>query len=334
MHRSLLVSTWLLLGAAGLAAAADGPNLIKNHSLEGELGANRFPEGWERYQAPKDSYRFEVVEGGHTGAKSLKVQGAGEYAVVAVGRVPVEANKQVAFRGWARVEGKPEASCIVKLDYLAENGEYLSSSAYDLSLHPGSKEWQAISAVSRLAEVPNAKFVSAALGVNGDCTAWFDDLELVVREASAPNLLRNGSMEEVAAGKPFGWQTYTSEGGKATLTWTDREPKDGWYALAAKGNAEWAVFGHPSLPVHAGKIYILTGSARTKGGSAMIKFDYFRDGEYLGSTSSDPVTEDTWTTLKVISDLAAYPQANRISAAGVGLGEFDARYDGLLLVAK
>jgi len=334
MNRPLLFSAWLVLGAVGLVVAADSPNLVKNPSLEGELGANRFPEGWERYQMPKDAYQFQVVEGGHTGARSLKVQGAGEYAVVAVARAPIEASKQVAFRGWVRVEGRPEASCIVKLDYLAENGDYISSSAYDLSLHPGSKEWQAISAVSRTADLPNAKFISAALGVNGDCTAWFDDLEMVVRDAPEPNLLRNGSMEEVAAGKPFGWQTYTSEGGKATVTWTDRDPKEGWYALAAKGNAEWAVFAHPSLTIQAGKTYLLTGSARTRGGSVMIKFDYFKDDQYLGSTNSDPVTEDQWTTLKVTSDLGAYPQANRISAAGVGLGEFDARYDGLALVAK
>jgi hypothetical protein len=223
----------------------------------------------------------------------------------------------------------------VKLDYLAENGDYLSSTSYDLSVKPGVKEWQPIAVVARPSEVPNAKFIGAAAGVNGDCTAWFDDLEMVVRDAPAvKNLLRNGSMEDVSGDRPFGWQTFTSDGGKATLTWTDREPKDGWYALSATGKAEWAVFGHPSLPVQAGKTYVLTGFARTKSGTAMIKFDYFKDGEYLGSTNSDPVTEDAWTSLKVISDLAAYPQANSLSAACVGLGDFEARYDGLTLVAK
>ena len=334
MARTLLASLLLLLAATGLALAADSPNLIKNSSLEDKLEAGQFPEGWERYQMPKDAYRFEVVDGGHTGAKSLRIQGAGEYAVVALARTPIEPGKQVAVRGWVKVEGKAEASCIVKLDYLAENGDYISSSEYDLSIHPGAKGWQPIAVVGRPSEVPNAKFIGAAAAVNGECTAWFDDLEMVVRDAPAKNLLRNGGLEDVSGEKPFSWQTFTAEGGKATLSLSDRDPKEGWYSLAATGNAEWAVFGHPSIPIQAGKTYILTGFARAKKGSAFIKFDYFKDGEYLGSSNADAVTEDNWTTQKVISDLASYPTANRLSAACVGLGDFETRYDGLTLVAK
>jgi hypothetical protein len=321
-----------LLGIA--AVAADNANIVKNASLEDPIGENGLPDGWFAFQQPANSYKFSVVEGGKTG-KALQIEGAGEYGGVGIAKVPIEAGKQYAARGWVKLDATGDTICIVKLDYFGANGEYLTSSYFDGNVRAGTKDWQRISVISRKADALNATSVGIAVAMNGKGKALFDDLELISRPAPpTPNLMRNGSFEDVAGPAPYGCSIFTSDGGKVTLQWSEREPKDGWYSLRMVGNAEWAVATEGRVAVEAGKTYVLTGVARARKGLAHLKIDYFKDDEWIGQSVTDNTTEDAWKEMSVTSDLAAHPGATHIGGAVAGLGDMDVQFDSLRLVSK
>lgn len=331
-----LVLVSLLASAAVALAAADSANLIGNASLEEAVAAAGVPEGWVPFQKPENGYHFKVVEGGRTGAKSMQIEGAGDYAGLGMKRIPYEPGKQYAARGWVRIEGEPGAFAVVKLDYFNEAVEYLRSSYFEGHLRPGVKDWQVVAVISRPADAKDAKWVGATIAISGKGRAWFDDLEFVSRDATPPpaNLLRNGSMEDVIAGQPFGYSLYTSEGNKATIGWSDQDPKDGWYSLHLKGKGEWAVAMEERVPLEKGKTYLVTGFARARGGTAQIKFDYYKGSEWIGLTVSGDVTEDKWQKLVVSSEAERFPEATHIAAGVVGLGDADARFDELVFRTK
>lgn len=323
LYRCLL--SVIALGTVVVAAQA--PNLVKNPSLEEPVAEGGLPEYWFFFAKPENSYKASVVDGGRTGKKALLLQGEGEYSGVAVSNVPMEAGKQYAARGWVKVEGDSGSMAAVKFDYFDADNQFLAASAYELHLKPGTPGWQPIALLSRKSEAPTAARIGLTVAVGGKTKAWFDDLEMVARESAeaTPNLLRYGSVEDVAGSQPFNYTLVANEGSRYELRASDADPKDGWHSLQIKGAGEWAVATEGKHRVEKGKKYVLSGHARAKSGAAQIKFDYFKDDEYLGQTVSDNVTDDAWTALKVVSELEQFPQATHFSAAAVGIGDADAR---------
>jgi hypothetical protein len=328
--------TLALAGAVAVAAlAADSENLVRNPSLEEAVGENGLPEGWFPFSKPEGAYQFKVVPGGRTGAKALLLEGAGEFAGVGAGRVPFAADKQYAARGWVKVEGE-DALCTVKLDYFAENGDYLASTHYEGHLRAGGSGWRPIAVVARRSDAPTAAQVGIAVAIVGKGKAWFDDLEFVSRPAPPEgNLLRNGSMEDVAGEQVFGYRSFFAEGGKGTLTAGAADPKDGWYVLTAKGDSQWCVSAEARIAIDRTKTYTYRGWARARAGTAQIKFDYFKGEEWIGQSVSDDHTENAWKRLAVVSELGMFPEATHLTAAVVTAGgAYDADFDALTLVAK
>lgn len=332
--RSLITLLALLpvLAATGVRSA-ESKNLVRNGSLEEPVAEGALPDGWTAFQQPAAGYTMRVVGQARTGKHGLSISGEGDWGGVAVHRVPIAEGRQYAVRGWVKLEGDEAARGIVKLDYFNEAGEWIVSSPHDVQVQPG-PGWQLVSMVSHRSHAPGAKSVGLAVAVTGKARGLFDDLEMVEREAAPDPLLRNGDMEVIAGAAPFGYTVYTAEGGKATVSWTDRAPRTGWYALRLKGNAEWAVALDERLPVQKGKTYILKGFARAASGTAVIKFDYFKDGEYLGQSASDGMTGNEWTELKAISELDQYPTATHLAAVVVGSGDMDCDFDALTLTVK
>ena len=141
-------------------------------------------------------------------------------------------------------------------------------------------------------------------------------------------------MENVVAEKVVQYYVGNSDGGKVVGRWSADNPKDGWYCLNLKGNAEWAVAGHERVKFDKSKKYVFTGWARAKSGTAQIKIDYFEGDKYLGMTYSDDITTNNWQQRTVIGQPTEFPNATHISATGVGLGEMDVYFDGFVLTAK
>lgn len=150
------------------------------------------------------------------------------------------------------------------------------------------------------------------------------------------NLIQNGGFEKTKNNQPEVWKPAgTSDGGKGTMAVSETKPKTGKYCLKIKGNAEWCCFVSNQVKVEKGKTYILTGLVRTAKGSGYIKFDYFKDGEFLGMTMNETCTSDSWTELTVTSDLEMHPTATHITATLVGTeGEFEVDFDDVSLVVR
>jgi hypothetical protein len=150
------------------------------------------------------------------------------------------------------------------------------------------------------------------------------------------NLIENGGFEKVKDGKPEVWtQAGTSEGGKLEIAASDAKPKTGKNCLRIKGNAEWACCISNKIKTEKGKVYLLKGNVRTQKGTGYVKFDYFKDDEYLGMTMNEQHGVDRWMEMSLTSELENYPGATHISATLVGgEGEFEVDFDDVSIVLK
>lgn len=325
----------LLASLIHTAIRAQSPaNLVTNPGLEMPVGEGALPEGWKKFAKPGDSYKAEVVAGGRTGEKALQISGAGEYSVVVMNQLPLKANTQFAVRGWARVSGETDAIATIKFDYWKADGTYVDSDTVGVirTTEPG---WQLISATSRPVPPAGATTIGAAVAMNGNGRALFDDLEMITRPApTAGNLMDNGSMERIAGRHPFGYFVSKADGGQVTATYTSDDVKDGWYALRLQTNAEWAIAAHPRIRLEPGKLYSLSGYVRVKKGTAQIKLDYFKGDDYLGQTISNDANADEWQLRRVTAETEKFPGATHVAATAVGFGETEALFDELVLSIK
>ncbi|MDP6507380.1 MAG: hypothetical protein QF886_27380, partial [Planctomycetota bacterium] len=92
-------------------------NLIVNPSLEDDLAGRRLPAGWSPYVDTDKNYRYEVVEGGHTGKRSLMISGQGTRIHVFANGVRIDRTKRYVLRGWVRFEGDCDGWSMIKFNY-------------------------------------------------------------------------------------------------------------------------------------------------------------------------------------------------------------------------
>jgi hypothetical protein len=307
-------------------------NLITNPSFEDALGEKGLPKGWGFYPNEGSMYKAVVVDGGRKDKKALQVEGQGKYAVVVADRIEIMNAAAFLVRGWVKVEGEAEgqiaASAMIKFDYMDAEGKYLTSTN-GVSVKPGGK-WQEVSVASSALHAKGAKFVAAALVLNGKGKAHFDDLEMIVYKADPNNLAGNGGFETVAGDKPIGWSVVTSEGDKAAITVSKKHKKQGFYGLGFKGEAEWAVAVASRVPFDKSKSYSLSSQVKSVAGDAGIKIDYFNGDEYLGSDYSQQPISGDWEELSVSSS-GEYENATHLSAVAIGQGKFEAYFDDMVL---
>jgi hypothetical protein len=150
------------------------------------------------------------------------------------------------------------------------------------------------------------------------------------------NLVPNPGFEEVRAGKPLHWKMGgISDGGQAVLAVSRDEPKAGRWCAHFKGDAEWAAVNSARIPVRPGNRYELRAYVRAGKGHGYVKFDYFKDDQFLGMTSDDYVTSAEWTLLRFTSELENYPSATHLIATLVGGdGEFEVWFDDVSITKK
>jgi hypothetical protein len=150
---------------------------------------------------------------------------------------------------------------------------------------------------------------------------------------SKDNLVENPGFEKTKDKEPESWtMAGPSEGGKCEMSISKTEPKSGDFCLSLVGNAEWGCVVSNHIPVET---YVLTGFARSKKGAGYIKFDYFKDGEFIGMTAPDSRAESKWKEIKVESEISSYPTATHLTATLVGAdGEFEIDFDDIQIVKK
>jgi hypothetical protein len=153
-------------------------NLLDNASFDDVLAAGGLPKGWSYWSGKGDGeYRSEVAEGGHTGQKSLKLEGKGVRGVIFTNGIKIERNKRYALRGWVKVEGNQDAKAKIQFNYFHDR-KWLGLPD-SVGVGVGDGNWKLLAKTDRASEVPDASFIWISCVLEGTGTAWFDDLELV-----------------------------------------------------------------------------------------------------------------------------------------------------------
>jgi uncharacterized protein (TIGR03067 family) len=157
------------------ATGGVGQNLLTDPSFE-NTGLTQLPQGWRAWLNDGPEFRCEVVAGGHTGQRCLKISGKGTRGVVFANDIKADRSKRYALKGWAKFEGDTNARAIIKFNYF-KDGEFLG--VHDLVGATADQGWQFFEKTDSLDRYPTANHFYAMCHVEGSGTGWFDDLELV-----------------------------------------------------------------------------------------------------------------------------------------------------------
>ena len=169
----------LALLSAGLAGAwpADD-NLLKNPSFEQAKPGSTLPNGWNGpvpvYSIDRDVHR--------TGSAALKYVNpdAGRYCLASQ-KVDLRPGRKYRFSVWvktAEIAG-PESGATICLEWQDKHGKWLGG-AYPSGVK-GTADWTRVEGVTRVPEDAASFGLQCYVRKNMTGTAWFDDVELVVR---------------------------------------------------------------------------------------------------------------------------------------------------------
>ncbi len=155
---------------------AENENLISDPSLE-STPLGELPRGWSAWLNDGPDFKCQVVEGGVTGKQCLQISGKGTRGVVFCGNLPLDRSKRYALKGQVKFEGDPNARAIVKFNYF-HAGKWLGVN--DLAgVTAGQTGWQLLEKTDVAASIPEATQIVPTCHVEGNGTAWFDDLEFI-----------------------------------------------------------------------------------------------------------------------------------------------------------
>ncbi|MEI8380875.1 MAG: SUMF1/EgtB/PvdO family nonheme iron enzyme, partial [Planctomycetota bacterium] len=157
-------------------AVQTGVNVISDPSFE-DSPQKQLPPGWSPWFNEGPKSRWEIVDGGHTGKRSLKLIAEGTRAVVFANNVPLDRSKRYALKGWTKFEGPKDSRAIIKFNYF-HNGKWLG--VHDLvGVTTDQSGWHQLEKTDAADSYPEATLLVPTCHVEGEGTAWFDDLELI-----------------------------------------------------------------------------------------------------------------------------------------------------------
>lgn len=325
-------SLWFL-GLCAAVCVAQPANVLTNGGFDAALVDGAVP-GWHPFQSDGGAYSQGIVRPGRDGGQAWAVLGEAGYAGLTSDPVALEAGKSYAVGGWLRCRGTGRAT--IKLDY-STDGKYLGSDYGGFV--SDSDGWHEVRVMGRPAEHPGATEVALAVTLEGPGVAQFDDCWLAVPDSPgepAGNLLANGGMESGLDVTPLWINTFHSEAGAHLLTWTPDAAHAGLRGLRLQTDGEWLVAQHEPVPYDATKTYLLTGWVRVKSGSASLKFDFLKDGQWLGQQASElaPATGE-WVKLELPLAQPQFEGVTHLATAAVieGAGS-SADFDDLRLEAR
>ena len=153
-----------------------GRNLIRDPSLEyTQLG--RLPRSWSAWLDDGPDFKCEVVEGGVTGKHCLQISGKGTRGVVFCTSVPMDRTRRYALKGRVKLEGDSTSWAVIKINYFNKSGWL----GVDDRVGVSSKQsgWQFFEKTDRADVFPEATLMVPTCHIEGNGTAWFDDLEVI-----------------------------------------------------------------------------------------------------------------------------------------------------------
>ena len=153
-----------------------GKNLIVDHSLE-DTPTGQLPEGWFAWLHDGPDFKCEVVEGGVTGKHCLQISGTGTRGVVFATSIPLDRTKRYAMKGRVKVEGEAGTWAVVKLNYFNSTG-WLGADDR-VGVMTSDFDWKLFEKTDAVDRYPAATLLVPTCHIEGNGTAWFDDLEMI-----------------------------------------------------------------------------------------------------------------------------------------------------------
>jgi hypothetical protein len=329
-------------GLSALPCRADDPpplkNLLENGGLEGELDpATGLPAGWEVTQTPEKSYKVEVVEGGRTGKKCLRISGEGKTVGIRLKSLPMGPDKRTLISGWMKVTGG-DGTVSLMHQYQLADGQRAGSMTIG-AVGKIQADWTQTSSIEFVG--PNSPFVGQnfIIRAGGKIDALVDDLEAGTLAVTPDDLLLASGEFEMHYNRRYTgvYKTATSAGGTVELSPDDKRPANGRYCLRMKANADWATTSLWPVRYEAGKVYTLTGKVRVNSGRASIRIDYYKDenrADLLGSSTAKATESKDWQALSVDTSDKVPDGTTHITATAISYGDAEAFFDQFALVGK
>jgi uncharacterized protein (TIGR03067 family) len=162
-----------------------GRNLIVDPSLE-ETPTGELPPGWFAWLDDGPNFKCEVVEGGVIaidnasgiiGKHCLQISGTGTRGVVFSTSIPLDRTKRYALKGRVKVEGEAGTWAVIKLNYFNQTGwlgvdDRVGVTSRDF-------DWKLLEKTDLADRYPAATLLVPTCHIEGNGTAWFDDLEVI-----------------------------------------------------------------------------------------------------------------------------------------------------------
>jgi hypothetical protein len=329
-------------GLSALPCGADDPtplkNLLENGGLEGDLDPGTgLPAGWEVTQKPENSYKVEVVDGGRSGKKCLRIRGEGMTIQVRLKNLPMAPEKRTVISGWMKVTGG-DGTVSLMHQYQVADGQRAGSMTIG-AVRKTQADWTQTSSIEFVG--PNSRFVGQnfMIHVGGKIDALVDDLEAYTLAVTPDDLLlASGEFEMYYNRRYTGvYETATSAGGTVEISPDDTRPANGRSCLRMKANAEWATTTLWPVQYAAGKVYTLTGKVRANSGRASLRIDFYKDesrAELLGSSTAKATDLKDWQSLSVDTRDNVPAGTTHITATAVCYGDAESFFDQFALVAR
>ena len=202
-----------------------GKNLIADSSLE-DTPLGSLPKTWSAWLDDGPDFKCEVVEGGVTGKHCLQISGKGTRGVVFCTSVPMDRTKRYALKGRVKLEGDSTSWAVIKINYFNKSGWL----GVDDRIGVSSKQsgWQFFEKTDRADVFPEATLMVPTCHIEGNGTAWFDDLELVAYDRDtlpADFEAKHGKNNRLAAPFDFDrwvgrWEYQITDSSKSTINAT------------------------------------------------------------------------------------------------------------------
>jgi hypothetical protein len=329
-------------GPYGSPCRADDPpplkNLLESGGLEGELDpATGLPAGWEVTQQPEKSYKVEVVDGGRTGKKCLRISGDGKMVEIRLKSLPMSPEKRSLISGWMKVTGGDGRVSLMH-QYQVADGQRAGSMTIG-AVGKAQADWTQTSSIEFVG--PNSPFVGQnfIIRAGGKIDALVDDLEAFTLAVTPDDLLLAAGEFEMHYNRRYTgvYKTATSAGGTVEISPDDKRPANGRCSLRMKASADWATTTLWPVPYEAAKVYTLTGKVRVNSGRASIRIDYYKDEnrtDLLGSSTAKATESKDWQALSIDTRDNVPAGTTHITATALCHGDAEAFFDQFVLVAK
>jgi uncharacterized protein (TIGR03067 family) len=156
-----------------------GRNLIADPSLEATPTGN-LPNGWFAWLNDGPNFKCEVVEGGVTGMHCLQISGSDTRGVVFATSIPLDRTKRYALKGRVKVEGEAGTWAVIKLNYFNNTGWLGVDDRAGVTT--GDFDWKLLEKTDQADDFPAATLLVPTCHIEGNGTAWFDELEVIAYE--------------------------------------------------------------------------------------------------------------------------------------------------------